>query len=80
MSPYDVERKLRPYRRMARARGPLPLLMDCETAQGRCGFETAAGDLPMLTATVEGALAGPLTGSVTVWSRNGAPAALHCLQ
>ena len=34
--------------------------------------------LPMLTATLERALAGPVTGPVTVWSRNGVPAALHC--
>ena len=32
----------------------------------------------MLTATQERAFAGPLTGPVTVWRRNGHPAALHC--
>ena len=32
----------------------------------------------MLTATLERALAGPVTGPVTVWSRDGVPAALHC--
>ena len=32
----------------------------------------------MLTATLERALAGPLTGGVTVWSGHGLPAALHC--
>ena len=37
-------------------------------------LEAAAGALPMVTATLERALAGP----VTVWSRNGVPAALHC--
>ena len=33
--------------------------------------------LPMLTATQERAFAGPVTGAVTVWSRDGVPAALH---
>ena len=32
----------------------------------------------MLTATLERALARPVTGAVTVWSRDGVPAALHC--
>ena len=78
VSPYDVNHKLGPYRRIAGAGRPLPLLMVCETAQGRANFRAAAGNLPMLTAILERALAGPLTGPVTVWSRNGAPAALHC--
>jgi len=78
VSHHGVERKLGPYRRLARAGRPLPLLMVCETAQGRRAFDADAGDLPMLTATLEEALAGPLTGPVTVWSRNGAPSALHC--
>ena len=78
VSPYDVSHKLGPYRRMAAAGRPLPLLMVCETARGRANFRAAAGTLPMLTATLERALAGPLTGPVTVWSRNGVPAALHC--
>ena len=56
----------------------LPLLMVCETAQGRRNFRAAAGTLPMLTTTLERALAGPVTGAVTVWSRDGVPAALHC--
>ncbi len=78
VSPSEVERKLGPYRRLARAGRPLPPLMVCETAQGRRAFDADAGDLPMLTATQEEAQAGPLTGPVTVWSRDGAPAALHC--
>ena len=78
VSPSEVERKLGPYRRMARARRPLPLLMVCETALARQNFEAVAGDLPMLTATEEEAMAGPLTGPVTVWSRDGVPAGLHC--
>ena len=52
--------------------------MVCETARGRRNFRAAAGTLPMLTTTLERALAGPVTGPVTVWSRNGVPAALHC--
>ncbi|MCY4367782.1 MAG: MarR family winged helix-turn-helix transcriptional regulator [Chloroflexi bacterium] len=78
VSPYDVEHKLGPYRRMAAVGRPLPLLVVCETARGRANFQAYAGTLPMLTATQEEALAGPVTGAVTVWSREGVPAALHC--
>ena len=78
VSPQEVGYKLGPYRRMAAAGRALPLLMVCETARGRRNFRTAAGALPMLTATQERAFAGPVTGAVTVWSRNGVPAALHC--
>ncbi len=78
VQPFQVAEKLQPYRRMAAAGRPLPLLMVCETARGRQNFRAAAGALPMLTATLERALAGPVTGAVTVWSRNGDPAALHC--
>ena len=76
--PFQVEHKLGPYRRMAAAGRPLPLLMVCETARGRRNFRAAAGPLPMLTTTLALALAGPVTGPVTVWSRDGVPAALHC--
>ena len=78
VSPQEVEYKLGPYRRMAAAGRALPLLMVCETARGRRNFRAAAGVLPMLTATLERALTGPVTGAVTVWSRDGVPAALHC--
>ena len=78
VSPQEVEYKLGPYRRMAAAGRALPLLMVCETARGRTNFRAAAGTLPMLTTTLELALAGPVTGPVTVWSRDGVPAALHC--
>ena len=78
VSPQEVAYKLGPYRRMAAAGRALPLLMVCETARGRRNFRAAAGTLPMLTATQERAFAGPLTGAVTVWSRDGVPAALHC--
>ena len=76
--PERVAEKLGPYRRMAAAGRALPLLMVCETALGRRNFRAAAGTLPMLTATMERALDGPVTGAVTVWSRDGVPAALHC--
>ena len=78
MSPLDVNDKLGPYRRMAAAGRPLPLLVVCETGRGQVNFRAAGGTLPMLTTFLERALAGPLTGPVTVWSRDGAPAALHC--
>ena len=77
VSPQEVEYKLGPYRRMAAAGRALPLLMVCETARGRLNFRAAAGPLPMLTATQERAFVGPVTGAVTVWSRDGVPAALH---
>ena len=80
VSPQEVEHKLGPYRRMAVAGRPLPLLMVCETARGQRNFRVAAGALPMLTATQERAFAGPLTGAATVWGRDGVPAALHCLR
>ena len=78
VQPWQVENKLGPYRRMAGAGRPLPLLMVSETARGRRNFRAAAGALPMLTTTLDLALAGPVTGPVTVWSRDGIPAALHC--
>ena len=78
VSPQEVEHKLGPYRRMAAVGRPLPLMMVCETARGTRNFRAAAEALPMLTATLERALAGPVTGAVTVWSRDGVPAALHC--
>ena len=76
--PDRVAQKLGPYGRMAATGRPLPLLMVCETARGLQNFRAAAGTLPMLTATLERALAGPVTGAVTVWSCDGVPAALHC--
>ncbi|MDE2778186.1 MAG: hypothetical protein OXI91_00715 [Chloroflexota bacterium] len=73
-----MDLKLGHYRRLAALGRPLPLLMVCETAQGMRSFRNAAGTLPMLTATLERALEGPVTGAFTVWSRDGIPAALHC--
>ena len=78
VAPQEVNLKLGSYRRMAAAGRSLPLLMVCETGRGEVNFRAAGGMLPMLTATLERALAGPVTGAVTVWSRNGVPAALHC--
>ena len=74
----QVAEKLGPYRRMAATGRPLPLLMVCETALGAENFQAEGGRLPMLTATLERALAGPLTGGATAWRRNGTQVALHC--
>ena len=76
--PGRVAEKLGPYHRMAATGRPSPLLVVCETDRGEENFNVAGRRLPMLTTTLERALAGPVTGAVTVWSRNGAPAALHC--
>ena len=78
VSPQEVEHKLGPYRRMAASGRPLPLLVVCETYRGEENFSVAGRRLPMLTAIQENAFAGPVTGAVTVWSRDGVPAALHC--
>ena len=52
---------------MAQIGRPLPLLVVCDAAQTEENFLELAGDLPLLTTTMERALAGPLTGSETVW-------------
>ena len=78
VQPFLVAEKLRPYRRMAAAGRALPLLMVCETGRGERNFQAASEGLPMLTATLERALAGPLTGAVTVWRNGGIPAGLRC--
>ena len=75
---YQVAQKLGPYRRMAAAGRPLPLLVVCETEQGERNFREARGGLPMLTAAQERAFAGPLTGNATVWRLDGGQVALHC--
>ena len=76
---WQVAEKLGPYRRIAATGRPLPLLVVCETERGEESFRAAASaGLPMLTATLERALAGPLTGGATVWRRNGTQVALHC--
>ncbi len=78
VAPYDVARKLGPYRRMARLGRPLPLLMVCRTEQAEANFREAGRGLPMLTAAQGPALTGPLTGQATVWRLDGAQVALHC--
>ena len=50
------------HRHPRRRKRPQPLLMVCETGRGRANFHTTAGTLPILTTTLERALAGPLTG------------------
>ncbi len=75
------ENKLRPYRRMMALGRPLPMLMVCDSQQAVEDFLSRAGDLPMLAASMERALQGPLTGAHTVWrSPTGATAELHCLR
>ena len=72
------EGKLGPYRRMARIGRALPLLVVCDAAQTEEIFLTLAGNLPLLTATLERALAGPITGGDTVWrSPSGQPVELR---
>ena len=67
VQPFLVAHKLGPYRRMAGAGRPLPLLVVCETEQGEEGFRAAAATAPpMLSATQERALSGPLTGPALV--------------
>ena len=46
VSPYDVNHKMGPYRRMAAAGRALPLLMVCETARGRANFRAARAPFP----------------------------------
>ena len=62
-----VENKLRPYRRMFEMGRPLPMLIVCDSQQVVENFLALAGDLPMLTTSMETALQGPLTGAETVW-------------
>ena len=78
--PSRAETKLGPYRRMAQLGRGLPILVVCDTERAEETYLTAGGGLPLLTATLKRALAGPLTGGATVW-RSAAPAgpvALHC--
>ena len=52
-NPWSVNRKLGPYRRMAGACRPLPLLVVCDAARGRRNFRSEARGLPLLTTTLE---------------------------
>lgn len=75
------EAKLGPYRRMAHIGRPLPVLFVCDAGETEEYFLAMGGDLPLLTATLGRALAGPLTGADTVWrSPAGGPVELHCLR
>ena len=75
------ENKLRPYRRMMELGRPLPMLMVCDSQHALERFLSLAGDLPLLAASMETALHGPLTGADTVWrSLAGGSVALHCLR
>ena len=76
--PNQVAHKLGPYRRMARAGRPLPLLMVCRTEQAEANFREVREGLPMLTTIQREAFAGPLTGMATVWRLDGTQVALHC--
>ena len=75
------ENKLRPYRRLMTMGRPLPMLMVCDDPGTVESFLSLAGDLPMLAATMELALQGPLTGADTVWrSPAGGSVELRCLR
>ena len=74
-----TESKLGPYRRLALLGRPLPVLMVCDTGRAAESFLAVAGDLPLLAATLDQALDGPVSGGATVWRvPSGDPAALHC--
>ena len=76
-----TEAKLRPYRRMFEVGRPLPMLMVCDTRQAVEDFLSLAGNLPMLAASMEAALRGPLTGADSVWrSHTDGSVELHCLR
>lgn len=70
--------KLRPYRRMVGIRRAAPALFVCDDPFNE-DYYLSAGGFPPLTATMERAIAGLLTGAATVWrSPSGDPVALHC--
>ena len=75
---WQADIKLRPYRRMAQLGRALPALFVCDDPSIE-DYYLSAGGLPLLTATMERALSGPLTGAATVWrSPSGGPVDLHC--
>lgn len=60
---------------------PLPMLIVCDDPGTAEHFLSLAGDLPMLAASLETALQGPLTGADSIWrSPNGGSVELHCLR
>ena len=70
--------KLLPYRRMAQLGRARPALFVCDHPFIE-DYYLSAGGFPLLTTTMERAMAGPLTGAATVWrSPSGEPVALHC--
>ena len=58
--------------------GPFPDQMSPGHPNPFRQMAAAGWPLPMLTVTLERALPGPVSGAVTVWSRDGVPASLHC--
>lgn len=71
-SPSTVDKKLSPFRALP-VHERYPMLVVCR-ARAAPLFAQAAGDLPLLTATLEEVRSGPLVGvGNTVWRRHGAP-------
>ena len=78
VSAWQADIKLRPYRRMAQIGRARPALFVCESPDIE-EYYLSAGGFPLLTATMERAMTGPLTGAATVWrTPSGEPVALHC--
>ena len=77
-TPAEVRAKLNPYRRAAAAGRGLPVLFVCETERGANRFAAAIGPPPMLVATIDAALRGPLIGERTVWVGPQGPVILRC--
>ena len=73
-----AQRKPLTYCRMAELGRTLPVLLVCESPDIE-DYYLSAGGFPLLTNTMERAMAGPLTGADTMWrSVSGKPVALHC--
>ena len=75
--PAAVERKLRPYFRMADTGVSLPLLVVCEQRTAEEVFWARGRGLRMLTITLTEARSGPLVGPETVWLHFGRPVSLY---
>ena len=74
--PAAVERKLRPYFRMADMGASIPLLVVCEQRTAEEVFWAKGRGLQMLTTTLADARSGPLVGPTTVWLHFGQPVSL----
>ena len=72
-----VERKLRPYFKMADTGVSLPLLVVCEQRTAEEVFWAKGRGLRMLTTTLTEARSGPLVGPTTVWLHFGRPVSLY---